>query len=95
MTGFDIFAFDSTGLFEVYYEFHNSCGYNVDTIRITNYDLPNSDFSLTENPDCGMLYYAAGALDSLSTILIIGRCMQIPVQHSCGPTVFLVSLRTP
>ena len=65
-TGFDIFAFDSTGLFEVYYEFHNSCGYNVDTIRITNYELPNSDFSLTENPDCGMLYYAAGALDSVS-----------------------------
>ena len=66
VTGFDIFAFDSTGLFEVYYEFHNSCGYNVDTISITNYNLPNSDFSLIENPDCGVLHYSAGALDSLS-----------------------------
>jgi len=57
--GFEIFAFDSTGLFEVYYEFHNSCGYSADTIRITNYELPNSDFNLTESPDCGVLHYNA------------------------------------
>ena len=64
--GFEIFAFDSTGLFEVYYEFHNSCGYSADTIRITNYELPNSEFSLTESPDCGVLHYNAAVIDSAS-----------------------------
>lgn len=61
--GFDIFAFDSVGTFEVVYEFHNQCGYNIDTLKITNYDLPNSDFSLSLNPDCGKLYFSASALD--------------------------------